>query len=323
MSVTKMDPRPSRRVLLSSILVDHLLLMAREWLFDDYHSIPVVSITKVLESAAARVNNESGWLLDKMRSKGPIPEFGSSVVSKRAWLADITHPVASDDSPRAKYYLGRATLGADNTTALEMLRRSAEAGFAPAMGVLGWSLFHLVWNKEEGMAWLRKAAELNDPDGLFYLSCLKNDRQLLQLSVARGNLLGMYYTANDNRSSLAEAATFGARYLVRAGVSSLYHFRNDALNFIRSHGNGVESLQARFAVGRELEGYEQFWDDGRHLGAIFHGCIDLYLSALHSARRAALQTVVGLREIGLPRDVAVLIGRVVFDEARSGPAGEE
>ena len=65
-----MDVRRSRRDRLASIPPDHLLLMAREWVFGDYNkNKSVAHVTKVLKSAEARGSEESGWLLDKLRSK--------------------------------------------------------------------------------------------------------------------------------------------------------------------------------------------------------------------------------------------------------------
>ena len=64
-----MDVRRSRRDRLASIPPDHLLLMAREWIFGDNYNRSMAHVTKVLESAAARGSEESGWLLDKLRSK--------------------------------------------------------------------------------------------------------------------------------------------------------------------------------------------------------------------------------------------------------------
>ena len=75
----EMDVRRSRRDRLASIPPDHLLLVAREWVFDSGFwntNKSVAHVTNALESAAARGSEESGWLLDKLRSKGDIPEFG-------------------------------------------------------------------------------------------------------------------------------------------------------------------------------------------------------------------------------------------------------
>ena len=70
-----MDVRRSRRDRLASIPPDHLLRMARGWVFGGSNNTSAAHVTKVLESAATRGSEESGWLLDKLRSKGAIPEF--------------------------------------------------------------------------------------------------------------------------------------------------------------------------------------------------------------------------------------------------------
>ena len=98
-----MDVRRSMRDRLASIPPDHLLLMAREWVFDGSINTSVAHVTKVLESAAARGSEESGWLLDKLRSKGAIPEFGWDRKTKVRWLAEI---MATEDSSPAHYYRG-------------------------------------------------------------------------------------------------------------------------------------------------------------------------------------------------------------------------
>ena len=67
------------------------------------------------------------------------------------------------------------------------------------------------------------------------------------------------------------------------------------------------------AAGRELEGYDQLWDAGKQPNDLYLSCMELHFSVTHRARRAALQTVAGLREVGLPRDVAVLIGQMVYE----------
>ena len=54
-----MDVRRSRRDRLASIPPDHLLLMAREWLFDGLNwNKSAAHVTKVLESAAGRGSEE-------------------------------------------------------------------------------------------------------------------------------------------------------------------------------------------------------------------------------------------------------------------------
>ena len=76
--------------------------------------------------------------------------------------------------------------------------------------------------------------------------------------------------------------------------------------------NSAADTQLLFVVGRELEGYDQFWDAGRHVSDQVARCIDVYLTITHCARVAALQTISSLKQRGIPRDVAVLIGRLVY-----------
>ena len=79
-----MDVRRSRTDRLASIPPDHLLLMAREWVFGGYNdNTSVAHVIKVLESAAARGSEESGWLLNKLRSMGDVPEFGNDGIRLR------------------------------------------------------------------------------------------------------------------------------------------------------------------------------------------------------------------------------------------------
>ena len=100
-----MDPCQPRIPKLNTIPSEWLLLVAREWVFGGNNNKTAAHLTKVLESAAARGDEESGWLLDKMRSKGAIPEFGDDWPAKQRWVAKI---MASEDSLFAQYYQGRA-----------------------------------------------------------------------------------------------------------------------------------------------------------------------------------------------------------------------
>lgn len=72
-----------------------------------------------------------------------------------------------------------------------------------------------------------------------------------------------------------------------------------------------DDLRVMHGVGRELEGFEQLWPN-RQLFSDHARCVDFYLAITHAARRAALQTVVAMREIGLLRDLAMLIARLVY-----------
>ena len=172
-------------------------------------------------------------------------------------------------------------------------------------------------DREESLTWIRKAAELNDPYGLFWLA-LRFDKgrfELLCKAAARGQTYSMRCLAEDfsKRLSPVEFARFGSRYVLYCG-SKDYNapIIRLAAQWMENKQAGANNVAVLCAAGRELEGYDQLWDADKHPHDSFMTCIDIFLTVAHRARRAALQTVAGLRELGLPRDVAVLIGRMVY-----------
>ena len=170
---------------------------------------------------------------------------------------------------------------------------------------------------EEKLAWFRKAAELNDPAGLHQMGVLVEEGrfELLCKAAARGHALCMWRLASEfsDRLSPVEVATFGARFVLYSGNHIFVGPGiDDMVQRSRAGSLGANDVAVLYAAGRELEGYDQFWDACRHPHDSYLRCINVFLTVTHRARRAALQTVAGLRELGLPRDVAVLIGKMVY-----------
>jgi TPR repeat protein len=299
-----MDSRKSRLDKLLSIPADHLLLVAREWIFDgsgNYNTSKEHAI-KVLTSAAARANEESAWLLDKLHDVPDFEEWRSII----QWFTKI---IANEDSSRAQYYQGRSLLHLGEPGGFELVKQLADAGFAPAMSELGNDMEYGDTNPEESVEWLRKGAALNDPDGLYSLAFrVKAEMfELLRKAAIRGHARSMLKITRDflTRLSLVEAATFSARYVLLSG-------NNHVVPAFIAEAVCAEDLEILYATGRELEGYEALWDKDRVPTAAEHlKCIDVYLTITHRARRAALQTTLGLRQY-LGRDVARLIGQIVY-----------
>jgi hypothetical protein len=105
-----MDPRLSRRDKLLSIPVSHLLPVVRSSIVKSRHDdIDVISI---LCSCADRGDSESVWLLEKLEG-----------IPKDMWIVTIS--TIEEDIPVALVH------------DIELLRKSAEAGFVPAMARLG------------------------------------------------------------------------------------------------------------------------------------------------------------------------------------------
>ena len=180
-----MDVRSSRVAKLDTIPPEWLLLVARSWLFDSFDychnfNTSVAHVTKILESSAMRGNVEAGWLLQKMRSAGVIPEFGGDHRAKREWLAKIMLTDISD--PWGQYYWALAFYLGNNRVwddvnrywscpeAIRVMQLSAESGFAPAMSFipLYYNDFCPPEQSTKYNEWRKKGIELNDPDSLYY-----------------------------------------------------------------------------------------------------------------------------------------------------------
>jgi hypothetical protein len=239
-------------------------------------------VTKVLKSAASRGDSESAWLLDKLHSKGTTLK----IASKERWVADVMES-ESKSSSMAQYYRASAMcrLG-EHTSFLRLIRQSAEGGYAPAMARMG----HMSTDVDTRLDWITKATKLKDPDALFYSFVYVND----------GNGYDHCLNAinHPERATFIQNAVFCARYVLYSGDVSFIPL-------------STVSLPVLYAAGREIEGYDQFWDKGRHPHEAYQRAIDVYLTELHRARRAALQATFCL-SVSLGKNVARLIGKMVY-----------
>ncbi len=308
----KKDERKSRVPKLDTIPPDHLVLIAREWLKGDVCNNSSGFVMRVLASATARGSEEAAWLLDVItRGDGSIPEFGVDWTNKCRWLAES---LVDDDTARAQYYRGRALDMIGDTRGLELLRRSAASGFSAAMSVLGWRMIST--KQGEGMEWLQRGAELNDANGLCWLSQFDVTREFsLRLSAEKHGHFGTMWILAEKHADKFDAvsrAALRARYALWSGSRVAVFEADSALRLISELRAGKEEWQIVFAVGRELEGFEQVWDEERHLTTELQKCVEFFVTVAHRARRAALQAVAALRFLGLSKDVAVLIAKLVY-----------
>lgn len=286
---------------LSSIPPEHLLLTARGCIFDDmeYDS----NIANMLKSAAKRGSNESAWLLEKLKD---IPYFDHD----STMMPRIVELMSAEKSPWAQYYQGMALYHSDEHGAADLVLESATAGFAPAMSELGYMIV-------DAREWVRKAAELKDPDGLYLMSKIDQNGQfeLLSEAVRLGHIWATYELLDkfSDRISLPQTIRLIARYALFSRAQN-HHLSeimiiSDRLDGILAHD---EDIEAAFMAGRELEGYSDFWGDTWHPNVEFIYFIRIYCTIIHRSRRAALQLIVGLRPI-LGRDVSGMIGKMVYE----------
>jgi hypothetical protein len=309
---------------LDTIPAAHLLLVARKWLFYGDENESSQHVFKVLESAArldrTDYSEEAAWLLKKMQNTPKISNSGA-----KKWLAEITK---GDDSVWAKYYQGTAMLlsWAGGDAAEKQLRKAIEAGFAPAMSILGEAISLYEPENEEGSRLLHRAVELGDPDGMYCLSALPNidlERRFSLLKTAaevHGHLDSMFLLTSSGYSDYShflspiEEAVFAARYTLLSGSNRYYlDVVSDAIRQLDANWNGIDSgaFQMLYVSGRELQGYHEFWDNGRHPKMDYCRCIDIYERVVQRARTAALQTILCLRSI-VGKDVACLIGKTIY-----------
>lgn len=303
----------SRRPRLDAVDAGHLVLVARSALFGDSGNRSPEHVVTVLESASRRGNEEASWLLRNLTSDGPVPVDPwkkNRVAVKLSRLAEV---LSNEDSPRANYYRARSTPGLEYGSGLGwgLMLRSAENGFAPAMSQMGIRL-----SRMEGTPWLLRAAERNDPDALCYLSFRSNSKQLdlLLASAKAGHVGSMSWLASEGIDELGrlECATQQARSVFLNHHEDFVPWLSESLKRLQEGEYTGEDVQLVFNYGRELEGFDQFWDEGESVDVDHLRSIEVYLLLSHRARRAALQAVVALKQLGLPRDVAVLIARHVY-----------
>lgn len=292
------------RGLMESIPPEHLLLVARTWLFDMNTNETNVDIHKALKSAADRGNLESAWLLDKLP-----PNNNINVLEKFKLIAEI---MCTEDNPWGWYYRGRATclIGRDGYFGLELLRKSANADFLPAIYCLSYCS---VYEQERNVASV-KSIDLEYPDALFFC----RDFNSFYKAATKGHVKSMRGLLYDyiDRLTNVEKAMFGARCLLLNGKvpSSFRQIVTGGLRLLDTGTADTECLTFLRTFGRELNGYSDLWITGKHPDSHYLQCIDVYLTMRHRARRSALQTVVVLSRF-LGRDVARMIGKMVYESS--------
>lgn len=315
-----MAERASRIPKVDTIPPDWLLHMARQWLFETKGNRSAAYVKKILNSAANRNQVEARWLLDVFSK---IRNFDGG--SKWRWLRAIAKILASDESPRAKFYRGMALvrLNQFDEVGEALILQSAESGFAPAMGELGrprWTSFQ---KDSEALDWLQRAADDNNVDGLYYLGQLSFEKPNLQkhyyeLGAAHGDARCMYFAATDWPNHVYFNAALAARGLLLDAVTDRLH----RIVYMMTRFAIKPTDHNGFAMGRELEGYQSFWDqpvcEVLSSNALLSQCVETFLEISHRARRAALFTVVMLLEHRFPRDVARMIARIVY-QSRENP----
>ena len=215
-----------------------------------------------------------------------------------SWMVKI---MANDDTPWAKYYVGSARYELNLDDAQLSLKESAEAGFAPAMTLYAIIIYFELPGESD--FWMQKAANLNEPRALCQLSSISQDFRLLRRGAEQchPNCIRMLLLCHERKLLITERV----RYKAILALFQTEAYFDDEIDM-------REDLM--FVAGRELFEYAFFWGtNDRHPHKSYMKCIDLYNKVTHRARRAALQTLVGLRRI-LGRDVSLIIAKIIYSQ---------
>lgn len=321
----------SRRSRVEEIPADHLTLIARHRMVNwcGHHSYGN-RIFFLVESAARRGGNEEArWLCDALTKHGPPPNVwvspsyseGTDEHKRWKWVAETM--TTDDDSLWAQLYRGAALLRLRDPRGKALLLTLIERGFVPAIGELGGYCWQMREDFGEGRALVRRAAELGDPIGMYWLG---EDREepwfeLWTRAASMGHCRALWWLGNDGRGKLdaVKCAQLCARGVLYSGNFDRWCCPDALLAYLRRlcysyDGDPVTQLEMEvmYAVGRELQGHELFWDYDTVMNPEYRMTIVHYMSVSHAARRAALQTVVVMRMMRLPRDIATVIAKLVY-----------
>lgn len=304
----------SRRSRLESVDPHHLVLVVRRQVLDPWSRWHLSDLVAVARSSALRGCEEAEWLLTHLEgAKVPVREDGRWGEESLAWLLGT---IANEESPIALYYTAQMTsvpyAGRDAVT--DMFEQAARDGFAPAMAALSeWTMDFAT------LPWATRAAALHDPDALNFLAQMQDPEDFaLHLEAATYGSAGSMHWLSDVSDEMGlsqlQRSYWRARAFFLFGTDRANHVVSDALSRMTAvHVQWrEEDVRLVFQVGREVEGFEQVRRNPPEASYDIHRCIDLYLWIVHTARRAALQAVVVMRQLGVPRDVAIMIGRIVY-----------
>lgn len=310
---------------------NHVMLLAREVLFSFGEECVPSALVTLLQSATERHNVEALWLVNVVAKMPTTWEEKKAEDGQRLnlavaqsrhrwrWLAEELKGDNNDNSFLARYYRGQAMCKFHLHQGVNLLRSAAEEGHVPSMSAVALAiggngiLFKL---------WAQKAANCGDPDGFaLWARCVEDAPVKLALyeqSAALGSFRGMIALARPPRTSVRRTVLWA-----RQGVLSGSRFEDavEVLACVTRMQQGQTlypgEVELLYVAGRELEGFETFWHEKSKLVLERMACIDFYLTVTHRARRAALQTIVGLRELRVLRDVCVLIAMRVYQTRES------
>lgn len=165
-------------------------------------------------------------------------------------------------------------------------------------------------DRKGAIQWHRKAAEQNFSPSIYKLSRLlktdsvESDAWLLQGANLRDPLA--METIMDPflwRGQTKLPVDLRIRFHVQL---AMYGKRSELIVFSKSHATS-------FIVGQEFDDYEKYYPlVNEKISILAEAMIDSYRQMTSKARRGSLHTILTLRQIGVCRDIAIMIGKFVY-----------
>lgn len=309
---------------------DELFTKAREHL----RSCDFTTTLRLLRMAAQLGHEDATWLLQFLLGRGVENGRPNEFMTIRDWaywmFSNTTDPRARD------YRLSFSELTRNND--LQEVQESAEASDAMAQFLLGrYYDYHI--QVEETLLWYRKAVAQNYPEAFYALACTwrgdRNDTKSDYLGmVIKGARLGdqnamSYLVAiSDNRRDELEAQgvsdmeTLGYSVQlaieVSGNVKALAKFIDDNFSNLEANPDPQEistSYTRLFIIGQLYAdsevAYPPWCTDPTVIRAIGKA-VQLYRQMTSGARNSTVYAMLVLRRLGVVKDIAKLIGRLVY-----------
>lgn len=202
--------------------------------------------------------------------------FSQANARQESFISEMAHGGDAMCQYMAAQFCKRAD---DRKGAIEWHRKAAEQNFAPSIYKLSRLLRVSGKDTAESDAWLLKAAKLSYP-------------------LAMGTIMDPFLWRGQVKLPVELRIRFQAQLV-------MYGKRRELIT-----GKNHETL---FIVGQEFDDYEKYYPlVNENISIVVGATIEMYRQMTSKARRSSFHTILTLRQIGVCRDIAIMIGKLVY-----------
>lgn len=283
-----------------------------------------------LKLAASRGHEEAAWLIGQF----DIPSSSIDNIDRNAPIRSMCF--IGDDTPRSDRYLWWfASRSGSIDVEYPSILSCAEAGDAICQHIIG-ERYEDEVDYDSSAIWYAKAASQNFARSAHRLSLLfkigvtergadKQESKRFLHQAANLNyapaIRELYSDLDQTGDTSVEisinAAVLDARAYIMDSWGSLSPLKKKLdtakLNFNNPETRN-DAIRLYYMVGREFEGYDYYHMrlEGTIGGDVSVPTAKFYRQMTSKTRQASVQTILALRSIGICRDVAVLIAKLVY-----------